>query len=85
MTCCTYYYVIYIFPLFFDFDVGFIHTPSVKNCSFILTKYLIQKRHYADTPAVKRGFINMNDYCIHLEIGKFIISLPSNPNAAKKF
>lgn len=57
---CSIYRVVQIFPLSFDFYVGFIHMPSTAHCVFMLTKHLIQQRHQADNPAVKCGVADLN-------------------------
>ncbi|AGH75017.1 hypothetical protein ETAC_14480 [Edwardsiella piscicida C07-087] len=62
---CSIYRAIEMFPLCFDIDVGFIHTPSTANRLFILTKDLIQKQRYADTPTVRHKVVNMNDTLRH--------------------
>lgn len=54
---CSIYGVVQIFPPPFDFDVGFIHTPSTSNRPFMPTKHFVQQRHQVDNPAVKPGVV----------------------------
>lgn len=56
---------IQVFPLTFDFDVGFIHSPPPTYCALMSAKGLIQQRHKADILAMKRGMINDNSALSH--------------------
>lgn len=49
-----------VFPLPSDSDVGFVHSPAATRRAFRPSERLIQHRHQADDPAVKRGVINNN-------------------------
>jgi hypothetical protein len=37
-------YAVQIFPLVFDFDVGFVHAPPTPHCTLVSAKGLIQQR-----------------------------------------
>ncbi|ARF52272.1 hypothetical protein DSJ_23740 (plasmid) [Pantoea stewartii subsp. stewartii DC283] len=54
-----------IFALPSDSDVGFIHSPPAAHCAFVTAKRLIQMRHKADDPPVKRGMINSDTTLCH--------------------
>ena len=62
---CSIDSTVQIFPLAFDFYVGFIHSPSATQLAFMSVKGLIQERYQADDPAVKRGMINDNPTLCH--------------------
>jgi hypothetical protein len=47
-----------IFPLAFNPDVCFVHSPESGGAAFITTKNLIQKWHHADNPPVQGGMVN---------------------------
>ncbi len=55
---CSIYRAVQIFPLAFDFDVGFVHAPPPTHGALMSTKRLIQRRHQTDNPAVKRRMVN---------------------------
>ncbi|CFQ60442.1 Uncharacterised protein [Yersinia similis] len=49
----------------FDFDVGFVHSPSMPHRTFMLAKCFIQQRHQTDDPTVQRGVVNNNSTLCH--------------------
>jgi hypothetical protein len=56
-----------LFPLAFNFDVGFVHSPPATHRAFTSAKRFIQQRDEADNPAMKGGMVNDNTpLCHHL-------------------
>uniref|UniRef100_A8GJD4 Uncharacterized protein n=1 Tax=Serratia proteamaculans (strain 568) TaxID=399741 RepID=A8GJD4_SERP5 len=47
-----------VFSLPFDFDVCFVHSPTATHGAFMPMERLIQQRHQADEPTLKRGMVN---------------------------
>nr|ULG12712.1 hypothetical protein 348p1_00075 [Serratia grimesii] len=57
---CSINGTVQVFPVTFDFYVGFVHAPPTSHGVFMPAKGFIQQRHQADNPAVKRGMSNDN-------------------------
>ncbi|AAM86272.1 hypothetical [Yersinia pestis KIM10+] len=50
---CSVHCAVQIFPLVFNFDVGFVHSPSAHHGALMSTKGFIQQRNQTYNPAVR--------------------------------